>query len=150
MLAKGFYWRNARCTKSRQDRCYQGYRSYEKSQHREYGRLSSAHAEQQIPHERCQTECQQKADSDAYTAKADGLPQYQLEHIPGLCTQSDADADFVRALRDGVGYEAIDSHCSQENGRPGKNTEHRKSHTPSIKSFRKILVKGSGIEDGLM
>ena len=67
-------------------------------------------------------------------------PEDQVPHLMRLGAERHADADLLRALRDGVGGHRIEADRRQDDGDAGKHREHRAEHADVPTLLREVLI----------
>src|SRR5262249_49183622 len=77
-------------------------------------RVEGAHMEQDTGQEACQGEGASQSEDDAVEGQPRALHKDEREYVLRAGAESDADADFLAALRDEIGDDAIDADRSQE------------------------------------
>ena len=87
-----------------------------------------------------------KRQADGCKPRAFG--QHLLQHVFALRAERHADADLMRALGDGVGHHAVDSHRGETERERGEGHQQRQIEARLHDRIRKQLVHGADFVDG--
>jgi hypothetical protein len=83
------------------------------------------------------------AESDAEKRETSALGEYETQDVAALGAKRDANAEFLGALGDAIGDQAIDAHAGENQRDRRKNSKKKHGEARAGKGIREKLVHGS-------
>lgn len=97
---------------------------------------------------------EQKGPGDSeYATRRDearGLRDDKAEQTPAGCAKGEANAHLLRALGDGVGEDAVDADCGEDDRERGEAGDEQHDEAALCDLAGDALVHGLDVEDGLL
>src|SRR5712692_7540575 len=112
-------------------------------------RVRGADAEKKASQEARDPERSSDSQDKTEKRQAGSLAEDEAEHIAALGAEGDADAKFLRALRDAVGDQAVDAHYGEQQSDGGKNSEKQHGEARAGKRIGEELIHGGDGGHGL-